>query len=115
MRRAVAKRMFEAARDYVGDDVFDPPNFERDVNQRRFLEQYLWTIYVSGFAYDVLKEKFGKIKRHFHNLNLKRIANMRRVNAKSLPIRNQRKADAFHKGCRSHNAHHVCIEVSGSE
>ena len=42
MRRAVAKRMFEAARDYVGDDVFDPPNFERDVNQRRFLEQYLY-------------------------------------------------------------------------
>lgn len=53
MRRAVAKLVFEAAWDYVGDDVFESPNFERDVNQRRFLEQYLWTIYVSGFSNDV--------------------------------------------------------------
>ena len=61
---------------------------------------HLWTIYVSGFSNDVAGMYIGEITRRFHNLNLKRIANMRRVNAKSLPIRNQRKADAFLKGCK---------------
>ena len=53
MRKSAARMMFETARDYVGDDVFEPPDFKREVNQRRFLEQYLWTIYVSGFSNDV--------------------------------------------------------------
>ena len=29
--------MFESARDYVGDDVLESPDFERDVNQPAIL------------------------------------------------------------------------------
>ena len=38
MRKSAARMMFETARDYVGDDVFKPPDFKREVNQRRLLE-----------------------------------------------------------------------------
>lgn len=55
---------------------------------------------MSGFSNHVAGLYIDQIRHRFHNLNLKRIANMRRVSARSLPIRNQRKADAFLKGCK---------------
>ncbi|MYC65071.1 MAG: hypothetical protein F4X12_01915 [Acidobacteriia bacterium] len=97
--KAIAKRMLETAREYVGDDLFVPMTFE-DVDLRAFLRQYLWVIYVSGFRNAVVQKHFDGLKVAFHDLDLERIVAMDGIDAQWLPIRNQPKADAFLKGCR---------------
>lgn len=99
MDKEEAKRMLETAREYVGDNVFVPMNFE-DVDLRAFLRQYLWVIYVSGFRNAVVRRHFNSLKAAFHDLDLDRIVAMQSVDARALPIRNQRKATAFLQGCR---------------
>ena len=98
MKKKRARRMLEAAREYVGDDVFTPPDFA-EVKLKRFLRTYLWVIYVSGFRNAVVKRHFRGLRVAFHDLDLDAIAAMDSINAKLLPIRNQRKADAFLRGC----------------
>ena len=97
--KAQAKQMLEKAREYVGDNVFVPRNFD-EVDLRAFLEQYLWVIYVSGFRNAVVEKHFDGLKARFHDLDLDRIVAMELIDAGTLPIRYQRKADAFLEGCR---------------
>lgn len=91
--------MFEKACDYVGDDAFSPYDFD-EVGQREFLEQYLWTIFSSGFRWATLNKHFNGIASAFHDFDLDRIVSMDGIDAGDLPIRHQRKADAFLAGCR---------------
>ena len=97
--KATAKRMLEKARDYVGDDVFVPMNFD-DVDLRAFLRQYLWVIYVSGFRNAVVGKHFDSLRAAFRDLDLDQIVAMEAIDARTLAIPNQRKADAFLRGCR---------------
>jgi len=99
MDKARAKQMLKTAREYVSDDVFIPMNFE-NVGLKKFLQQYLWVIYVSGFRNAVVRKHIGGLRAGFHGLDLDRIVAMDGIDARTLPIRNQRKADAFLKGCR---------------
>ena len=99
MDKTKAKQMLEHAREYVGDNVFVPMKFE-DVGLKAFLRQYLWVIYVSGFRNAVVEKHFDSLKIGFHDLDLDRIAALESIDARTLPIRNQRKADAFLEGCR---------------
>lgn len=75
MDKTKAKQMLETAREYVGDDVFKPKNFE-DVGLEEFLEQYLWVIYVSGFRNAVVRKHIGGLRAGFHGLDLDRIVAM---------------------------------------
>ena len=70
--------MLETAREYVGDGVFVPMNFE-DVDLRAFLRQYLWVIYVSGFRNAVVEKHFDGLRAGFHDLDLDQIAAMTSV------------------------------------
>lgn len=90
--------MLETARAYVGNP-WEPWNFN-DLDLKGFLENYLHVIFVSGFRNSVVEEHFDTIVKKFHNLDLDRIVAMESIDAKTLPIRNQRKADAFLKGCK---------------
>ena len=99
MDKAKAKQMLETAREYVGDNMFKPKKFE-DVDLRTFLRQYLWVIYASGFRNAVVEKHIDGLRAGFHGLDLDRIVAMDGIDARKLPIRNQRKADAFLKGCR---------------
>ena len=99
MDKAKAKQMLKTAIKHVGDDVFKPMNFE-DVGRKEFLERYLWAIYVSGFRNAVVEKHIDGLRAGFHGLDLYRIVAMDGIDARELPIRNQRKADAFLKGCR---------------
>ena len=99
MNRNKAKEMLETAREYVGDNLFVPPNFD-EVDLRVFLRQYLWVIFVSGFRNAIVEKHFDTIVSAFHDLDLDRIAKMNAINASTLPIANQRKASAFLKGCK---------------
>ena len=53
-----------------------------------------------GFRNAVVEKHFAAITAAFHDLDLDKIAAMRSIDATTLPIRNQRKADAFVKGCK---------------
>ena len=99
MDQAKAKRMLENAREHVGDRLFEPYDFD-EVDLWRFLRTYLWVIYVSGFRNAVVKKHIDAIIATFHELDLDQIVAMESVDADVLPIRNQRKADAFLKGCK---------------
>ena len=99
MKKKRALHMLETAREYVGDDVFTPPDFAK-VKLKRFLRTYLWVIYVSGFRNAVVKRYFRDLKAAFHKCDLDAIAAIDSIDARVLPIRNQRKADAFLRGCR---------------
>ena len=98
MKKSKAKRMFENVRDHVGDDLYKPNNFE-DVDQTVFLRVYLWVIFVSGFRNSVVAKHSDAIKAAFHHLDLDKIVAMESIDAGTLPVRNQRKADAFLRGC----------------
>ena len=90
--------MLETARAHV-DDPWCPRDFD-ELGVEGFLRDYLWVIFVSGFRNSVVEEHFDTIVEKFHGLDLDRIAAMKSIDAKTLPIRNQRKADAFLKGCK---------------
>ena len=94
-----ATRMLETAREHVGDNVYVPWAFD-DVDVRVFLRQYLWTIYVAGFRNSVVEKHINAISRAFHDLDLEKIVAMESIDARTLPIRHQRKADAFLRGCK---------------
>ena len=95
--------MLETAREYVGDNLFEPPNFD-DVDLTTFLKQYLWVIFVSGFRNAVVEKHFAAILSAFHDLHLGKIAAMDAIDAATLPIAHQRKASAFLKGCKQIHA-----------
>lgn len=99
MDKDKAKEMLERAREHVGDALFVPWNFE-DVDLAVFLREYLWVVYVSGFRNAVVEKHFDAIIAAFHGLELDKIVDMSSIDAESLPIRNQRKADAFLRGCK---------------
>lgn len=98
MDKNKATRMLETARAHVGDP-WVPWDFD-DLDLEGFLKVYLWVIFVSGFRNSVVEEHFDAIVEKFHNLDLDRIVDMGSIDAKTLPIRHQRKADAFLKGCK---------------
>ena len=98
MDKNKATRMLETARAQVGSP-WEPWNFD-DLDLEGFLKVYLWVIYVSGFRNSVVETNFDTIVKKFHNLDLDRIVAMKSIDAQTLPIRHQRKADAFLKGCK---------------
>lgn len=98
MDKETARQMLETARAHVGDNLFVPWDFD-DVDLGVFLKQYLWTIYVAGFRNAVVEKHFEAIREAFHDLDLDRIVAMGSIDASALPIRHQRKADAFLRGC----------------
>lgn len=99
MKKKRARRMLKTAREYVGDDVFTPPDFS-EVKLKRFLRTYLWVIYVSGFRNAVVRQHFHDLRGAFYNCDLDAIAAIDSIDASVLPIRNPRKANAFVGGCR---------------
>lgn len=98
MDKNKATRMLETARANV-DSPWEPWNFD-DLDLGGFLKVYLWVIYVSGFRNSVVEKHFDTIVKKFHNLDPDRIVAMKSIDAKALPIRHQRKADAFLRGCK---------------
>ncbi len=103
MDKDKASRMLAVARRHVGDDIFKPRKFE-DVDLRTFLEDYLCVVFESGFRTAVVAKHLPALVAAFHELDLDKIVAMDGVDAQTLPIRNQAKADAFLKGCRMINA-----------
>ncbi len=93
-----ATRMLETARADV-DNPWEPWDFN-DLDLEGFLRNYLHVIFVSGFRNSVVDRHFDTTVKKFHNLDLDRIAAMESIDAQTLPIRHQRKADAFLKGCK---------------
>lgn len=99
MDKDKAQRMFEIALSEVGDDVYEPFDFDK-LSASQFLGEYCWVVFASGFRYAVVKAKFSAIKGLFHSFELESLAGMVAVERQRLPIRNVRKADDFLKGCR---------------
>ncbi|MYB37109.1 MAG: hypothetical protein F4Y26_06930 [Gammaproteobacteria bacterium] len=91
--------MFAAARDEVGDVVYEPFVFA-DLNDQEFLGEYCWVVFASGFRYTVVRDRFPAIRDLFQSFDLKSLADMAPVERDRLPIRNKRKADGFLAGCR---------------
>ena len=94
-----ANRMFAIARSEMGDDVYEPLDFD-DLDVSGFLGEYCWVVFASGFRYAVVKDKFPAISKLFRSFDLETLARMEAVARERLPIRNKRKADGLLAGCR---------------
>lgn len=71
-----------------------------EVDPRVFVEQCLWVIYVFRVPQRRCREALRCDQTAFHDLDPAKVAAMNSIDASLLPIRNQRKADAFIKGCK---------------
>lgn len=94
-----AKKMFAVARREVGDDAYQPHEFD-ELEAHEFIGEYCWVVFASGFRYVIVRDRFPAIKELFCAFDLKSLAAMKPVEREQLPIRNKRKADGFLKGCR---------------
>ena len=94
-----AQRMFEIACEEVGDDVYEPFDFT-NLDTVQFLGEYCWVVFVSGFRYSTVYDKFSEIEELFHSFDLESLARMTPVEREKLPIKHKVKADCFLKGCR---------------
>ena len=99
MRTRRARRMLEKAREHVGDELPEPPNFD-DVTCKRFLRHYLWVIYVCNRRVAVVERHRARLEAEFLHLDLNAIAAMDSIDAQQLPIRDQVRANRFLEGSK---------------
>ena len=104
MNKEKAKELFEAALDAVGDgadwaDIDQEETWNR-LDEQKFLEQYCWVVFASGFNVSILERSFGKISKVFRDFEPADVAGMKPPKVDDLPIKNKSKADGFLMGTK---------------
>lgn len=77
------------------------PNTFRALRSKRFLAEYCWVIYASGFRYAVIESVFPSLTVAFKNFNLDAISRMRSVQPALKVFNNERKAKNFLEGAQA--------------
>ena len=100
MDKATARKLFETAREKVGEDVPRPKNWQR-LNEKTFLAVYCGVVFASGFKARVVDAKFPEMKKVFQQFALAALVRMKAgPTAKKLPIQSLRKTTLFLKGAK---------------
>lgn len=108
MKQATAIRMFEAAKAYCEaehpDEVdlansISPETF-KNLRSKRFLSEYCWVVYASGFKESTIKAIFPELQIAFKNFELKQLAQMKSTKPVLAIFNNERKANSFLEGSK---------------
>ncbi|WP_286293347.1 hypothetical protein [Methylomarinovum tepidoasis] len=108
MRQDKAIELFEVARAYCEDKYpdliewassIDSQTF-RNLRFKRFLSEYCWVVYTSGFSADVLDGRFESLARAFKNFDPDRLYRMRSIKPVLRVFNNERKARNFLSGAK---------------
>ena len=108
MHKIEAKRMFEEAISYCEENYTDElewakgigPDTFKHLKSRRFLGEYCWVVYASGFRVSTIEAVFPRLRKVFKDFDLDALARMRSLSAVLSVFNNERKADSFLKGSK---------------
>ena len=107
MKNNIADKIFQSALAYCEKNYPEDlawaretgPHTFKNMRCNKFLKQYCWVVYASGFNANTLGEKFPALSESFKNFELDRVVKMRKVSGLS-GINNETKARCFLDGCR---------------
>lgn len=108
MDQATAIKMFKAARAYceenyahelvwatsIGQETF------RNLRSKKFLSEYCWVVYASGFKASTVESIFPELQAAFRNFVLADLAKMRSIRSVLLHFNSPRKASSFLEGSK---------------
>lgn len=109
MNRSKAKTMFEDALSYCKENYpaelewakgTSPETFKK-LSAKKFLEEYCWVVYASGFKVSTVESVFPRLRKAFKDFELDSLARMRSLSGVLSVFNNKRKADCFLKGSRA--------------
>jgi hypothetical protein len=109
MDTELAKRLGAEAMAHLGDTrpewleearEMSPQIFKR-LTLRRFLEEYCWVVYASGFRFAVVEAKFPSLKKGFKEFEPEKLRRMRSVAPVLAVFNNTRKAQNFLEGAKA--------------
>lgn len=72
----------------------------QNLRLRRFLQEYCWVVYASGFSFYILEKKFPELEIAFKYFDPKALLEMRSVREALTVFKNKRKASNFHAGAK---------------
>lgn len=109
MKKRLAKRIGKRAMEHLEETVPDTLRWARGVDERtframklkRFLSQYCFVVYASGFRFAVVEERFPRLKKAFHSFDEVKLWRMRSVRPAMRVIANERKAHNFLDGAQA--------------
>lgn len=100
--------MFEAARTYCEENYPDEldwansinPETFRNLRSKRFLSEYCWVVYASGFKVSTIKAIFPDLRTAFKDFELAALARMKSLKSALDVFNNERKANSFLEGSK---------------
>jgi len=108
MNHDIAIRMFEVAKVYCEEHHTDEldwaksicPETFKNLKSKRFLTEYCWVVYASGFKVSIVESIFPSLRTAFKNFELSDIAKMRSIKPVLAIFNNERKANSFLEGSK---------------
>ena len=109
MKRSKASKIFEEAKKYCEANYPDELDWAngisikvfRHLKSERFLAEYCWVIYVSGFKVSTIESIFPDLRIAFKSFELDALAKMRSLKGVLSIFKNERKASSFLTGSKS--------------
>jgi len=100
--------MFEEAKLYCEENYPDELEWANGINaetfrtlrSKRFLTEYCWVIYASGFKVATVETVFPSLKEAFKGFDIQALSRMRSIKPALQVFNNERKADSFAKGSK---------------
>lgn len=108
MNKTKAKRVFEKALSYCEENYPDElewakgvgPETFKNLKSKRFLSQYCWVVYVSGFKVATIEAIFPSLRTAFKDFELADLARMKSLKLALDVFNNERKANSFLEGSK---------------
>jgi hypothetical protein len=108
MKKAIAMKMFKKAKAYCEANFADElewaysisPETFRNLRSKRFLSEYCWVVYASGFRVSTIESIFPNLQTAFKDFELKSLAQMRSIKPVLSIFNNERKASSFLEGSK---------------
>lgn len=108
MNRNEASRMFEEAKHYCEENYPDELDWAngissetfKNLKSKRFLSEYCWVIYASGFKVSTVESIFPTLRTAFKDFELDALSKMKSLKAALSVFNNERKAGSFLKGSK---------------
>ncbi len=108
MKQATAIRMFEAAKAYCETEHPNEIAWAnsithetfKNLRSKRFLSEYCWVVYASGFKVSIIEAIFSDLQAAFKEFELVKLAKMKSTKSVLAIFNNERKANSFLDGSK---------------
>jgi hypothetical protein len=109
LKKSTAIRMFESAKAYCEAEHPDEVDWAnsittetfRNLRSKRFLSEYCWVVYASGFKVSIIEAIFPDLKISFKDFELEELAKMKSIEPALAIFNNESKANSFLKGSKA--------------